>query len=76
MATNTKLAKEREGAKRVAEMMYESLRNLPEEERQSRVRAIQKIKVSRRSTSKHRFTQVSLHESSPRVAIRRKRARP
>jgi hypothetical protein len=39
--------KEREGTLRVAELMYESLRKLPEEERQARVQAIQKIKVSR-----------------------------
>lgn len=76
MAANTKPVKKREGANRIAEMMYESLRNLPEEERQARVKAIQKIKVSRRSTSKHNSTQTSLHESSPRVTVRHKRARP
>jgi hypothetical protein len=76
MPTNSKLAKEREGANKIAEMLYESLRKLPEEERQARVKAIQKIKISRRSTSKHPATQMSLRGSSPRVTARRKRARP
>jgi len=68
--------KKRDGARRVAELIYQSLRKLPEEERQARVKAIQKIKVSRRSTSKRPSTQANLRESSPRAAIRHKRVRP
>jgi hypothetical protein len=43
----TRLARKQGGALRVAELMYESVRKLPEEERQARVKAMQKIKISR-----------------------------
>jgi hypothetical protein len=44
--TKKKARKEHKGAIKIAEMMYESLRDLPEEERQARVKAIQEIKLS------------------------------
>lgn len=74
MSVNTKLDKESKAAKRIAEMMYESLRKLPEDERKTRVKAIQKIKISRRSSPKRTSTQASLRESLPHAAIRHKRA--
>jgi hypothetical protein len=45
--TQTKLAKQREAADRIAEIMYRSLRQLPKEQQRARVKAIQKIKIAR-----------------------------
>jgi hypothetical protein len=48
MATKSKLAKEREAADRVAEMMYVALLKLPKEEQEAAVLAIKKITRNRR----------------------------
>ena len=43
--TGKKLESDRQGAMRVAEIIYASLQELPEAERIARTKAIQKIKV-------------------------------
>lgn len=74
-----KAEKEREGANRVAEIMYAALTKLPKEEQKDVVKAIQAIKINvnrNRSKSKRSSIPQSLRESSNGAATRRKRVRP
>jgi len=74
-----KAEKEREGANRVAEIMYAALTKLPKEEQKDAVKAVQAIKVNvsrNRSKSKRSSTPQSLRVSSSGAATRRKRVRP
>ncbi|HWZ24260.1 MAG TPA: hypothetical protein VN037_03190 [Verrucomicrobiae bacterium] len=74
-----KAEKEREGADRVAEIMYAALTKLPKIEQKDAVKAIQAIKINvnrSRSTSKRSSIPQSLRESSNGAATRRKRVRP
>jgi hypothetical protein len=48
MRPKEKPAAQREAARQIAGIMYESLRQLPKEERDARVAAIQKIKIRRK----------------------------
>lgn len=45
MKTATKLAREKRAAKKVAEILYASLRQFPEKEQERRMREIRKIAV-------------------------------
>jgi Mg2+/Co2+ transporter CorB len=75
MSTNTKLAKKREDAYRIAGLICDELEKLPEKEQKARLKAIQNIKiVDRRSSPKRVSTQPSLHGRSRNVVPQRKRA--
>jgi hypothetical protein len=69
-----KAVKKRVTARDVAEIMYEALRKLPEDERQARVRAIEAIKIGRRSNPKPASTRVNSRKHSRRAALPQKRA--
>lgn len=74
-----KAEKEREGANRVAEIMYAALTKLPKTEQKDVVKAIQAIKINvnrNRSKSKRSSTPQSLRVSSSGATTRRKRVRP
>ena len=78
MKAKTKAAKQREAADLVAEIMYASLQELPPEEQKTRVRAIQKIKITRNGnekTPKRAPTPENFRVRSQAVVVQRKRAR-
>lgn len=71
MATKTKLAKQREAANRIAEIMSACLSRLPKDEQERRVKAIEELKPSRNargSTSKRVSTPQSLQLRSQGAA--------
>ncbi len=70
-----KLDSERQGALRVAEIIYASLEKLPEAERLERTKAIQKIDVRSKSTSKRASIPQNSREHSRAAEPPRKRAR-
>jgi hypothetical protein len=76
MATNTKLAKEREAAKRIAEMTFRYFEKLPKAEQKIRLNAIKNLRIRNRKTSKRSSTPASLQEHSEAAVASRKRARP
>jgi hypothetical protein len=67
--------RERQGAMRVAEIIYASLEKLPEAERVERTKAIQKINVRSKSTSKRSSIPQNSPEHSRAAEPQRKRAR-
>ncbi len=76
MAANTKLTKEREAAKRIAEMTYCFFEKLPKTEQKIRLKAIKSLRIRNRKTSKHSSIPVSLQEHSEAAVGSRKRGRP
>jgi hypothetical protein len=75
VGTNAKLAKERDGAYRIAELVCDALEKLPKKEQKARLKAIQAIKtVDRRSSPKRVSTQPNVHGRSRNEAPQRKRA--
>jgi hypothetical protein len=76
MARNTKLAKDREAARRIAEMTSRSFEGLPKAEQKIRLEAIKSLRIRNRKTSKRSSTPVSLQERSEAGAVSPKRARP
>jgi len=73
MKTKATTEKKKQAAFEIAKIMYGSLQELPASERESRIRAIQKIKVNRKQngkTPKHASTRRNLRERS-RVATAR-----
>jgi hypothetical protein len=71
-----KLEGDRQGAMRVAEIIYAGLQKLPEAEQLARTEAIQKIKVRNRNTPKRSSIPPNSREHSRAAEPRRKRARP
>lgn len=76
MATNTKLAKEREAAKQVAEMTYCYFEKLPKTEQKIRLKAIKNLRIRNRKTSKRSSIPESFQEHSEAAVASRKHGRP
>jgi hypothetical protein len=66
--TNSKIARDREAADRVAEMMYAALQKLLKDEQKALVKGIQDIKILRIENSQAFFQSTELSEinSSPK----------
>jgi len=52
MKTESKRARQKKAARKIAEIMYASLQKLPKEEQEERIRAIQKITIRRKTNGK------------------------
>jgi len=76
MATNAKLAREREAAERIAEMTHRFFEKLPKAEQKIRLKAIKNLRIRNRKTPKRSSIPASLQEHSEAGAASRKRARP
>ena len=64
MATNAKLAREREAAERIAEMTHRFLEKLPKAEQKIRLKAIKNLRIRNRETPKRSSIPASLQEHS------------
>jgi len=71
-----RVAKPEKNARAIAKVVYGCLEELPEEEIQERMKAIQKVKITSGNTSKRGSTQGSLRARSRALGVRRRRARP
>jgi hypothetical protein len=69
MAMKTKLAKEREAAENLAEMMYTCFEKLPKAEQKIRLKAIKNLRIRNRKTSKPASTPRSLRSHSQASAV-------
>ena len=76
MSIKTKAAKERDAAKRIAEMTYCYFEKLPKTEQKIRLKAIKKLRIRNRKTSKHSSIPASYQEHSEAAVASRKHARP
>jgi hypothetical protein len=79
MKPESKLARQKKAARKVAEIMYASLQKFPREEQEERIRAIQKIAIKRKTNGKTP-KRASTPENSPIGSLpavrQRKRGRP
>ncbi len=64
MTRRIRLSKDREAAEHIAEIMYSCLQKLSKEEQKARIKAIQKVKVGRRSSPKPSSTRASFQKRS------------
>src|ERR1700687_5383747 len=75
MRAETKLARQKKAARKVAEIMYASLQQFPEEEQERRIKEIHKIALKSRSKpsrkpSKHSSTRANPRVSRPAARVR------
>ena len=75
MKTNSKLARQKRAARRVAEILYASLQQFSEEEQERRMKEIHKIAVKagakpNRRSSKRSSTQENSRVSRPAARVR------
>jgi hypothetical protein len=76
MTSDGKLAKEREAAKRLAEMTYRYFEKLAKTEQKNRLTAIKNLRIRNRKTSKRSSIPANFQEHSEAAVAPRKRARP
>jgi hypothetical protein len=75
MKTEGKLARQKKAARKIAEIMYASLQQFPEEEQEKRIKEIHKIALKidskpSRKLSKRSSTRRNLPESRPAARVR------